>query len=252
VSDPVLIIDDDRPVDEALGNTLSAAGLMVETVDDGFSAIEKLRRRRYSAVILDPMIRHRLNGYAVLSFIEMEQPEMLEHLFLLTGMSEQTIARTAPGVLPRLFRKPLDASRVAAAVLASADRLEHQRQPGRSVLIVEDDLVTAATLASLVRELGYEVTVANTGREALERFSTGDYAAILLDLILPDLDGFALLLHLEANKPALLQRMIITTGLPEKYTEEIDRKPICGVVQKPVQTSRLSALLQRCVGGESR
>ncbi len=168
-------------------------------------------------------------------------------------MSEQTIARTAPSVLPRLFRKPLDASKVAAAVLAAlADRVERQRQPGRSVLIVEDDCVTAAALACLVKELGFEVTIVDTGREALDRLSTGEYAAILLDLVLPDLDGFAVLELLEASKPKLLQRMIITTGMPEKYTAEIDRKRVCGVMQKPVETGQLSMLLQRCVGGEAR
>ena len=252
MSDAVLIIDDDRPIDEVLGNTLSAAGLLVETVDDGFVAIEKLRHQRYSAVILDPMIRHRLNGYAVLSFIELEQPETLPHLFLLTGMSEQTIARTAPRVLPRLFRKPVEASRVAAAVLASADRLEQRRLPARSILIVEDDRVTAATLASLVRELGYEPTVAESGREAMKHLEAGDYAAILLDLVLPDLDGFAVLEHLQATKPKLLRRMIITTGMPEKYTAEIDRNRVCGVMHKPVETVQLTALLQRCAGSDMR
>ena len=251
MNDSVLIIDDDRPVDEALGSTLRAAGFRVETVDDGFSAIEKLRQRRYNAVILDPMIRHRLNGYAVLSFIELEQPEMLEHLFLLTGMSEQTIARTAPSVLPRLYRKPLEAPKVAAAVLALGDRLEQKKPPLRSILIVEDDRQTAAALASLIKELGYEVTLAESGREALERLSSDDYAAIVLDLVLPDLDGFAVLHHLEAIKPQLLPRMIITTGMPEKYTAEIDRARICGVVQKPVESGRLAALLWRCVGEEA-
>src|SRR5438552_287462 len=121
MNDSVLIIDDDQPIDEALRNALTASGLLVETVVDGFSAIEKLRRQRYCAVILDPMIRRRLNGYAVLSFIEQEKPEILEHLFLLTGLSQQTIARTAPSVLPRLFRKPSETSEVAAAVLAVSD-----------------------------------------------------------------------------------------------------------------------------------
>jgi DNA-binding NtrC family response regulator len=255
VSDSVLIIDDDRFVDEVVASALSGAGLLVETVTDGFSAIEKLRQHRYGAVILDPAIRHRLNGFAVLSFIEMEQPEMLERLFFLTGMSAQTIARTAPKMLHNLFRKPLDVSKVANAVLALAlsDRLQHeQRTPARSVLIVEDDRTTAAALASMVAQLGYEVTMACNGREALERLSSEDYAAILLDLVLPDVDGFAVLHQLEASRPSLLQRMIITTGMPERYTEEIDRRNLCGIMHKPVQSSELTALLQRCVGRETQ
>ena len=252
MTDSVLIIDDDRQVDDVLGNALRAAGVLVETADDGFSAIEKLRQQRYSAVILDPMIRHRLNGYAVLSFMELEQPQTLDRVFLLTGMSEQTIARAAPRVLPRLFRKPLDASRVAEAVLALFDRRGQQPLSSRSVLIVEDDRVTAAALVSIVKALGYDVTWACSGREALQRISSGDYAAVLLDLVLPDLDGFAVLDHLQLSRPNLLQRMIITTGMPEKYLSDLDRTSICGVVQKPVESARLTALLQRCMEREQR
>jgi DNA-binding NtrC family response regulator len=113
----VLIIDDDAEISAFLRRAFADAGVAAESVNDAFVAMEKLRRRTWSAVILDPVIRHRLNGYAVLNFIEQEQPKTLEHLFLLTGMSEQTIRRTAPSVLPRLFRKPSAVTKLAAAVI---------------------------------------------------------------------------------------------------------------------------------------
>jgi DNA-binding NtrC family response regulator len=115
--DRVLIIDADVEAAATVGAALEEAGLPAESVDDGFVAMAKLREYNYCAVILDPAIRRRLNGYAVLNFIESEQPEMIEHLYLLTGMSEQTIRRTAPSVLPRLFRKPSALSEAAAAVI---------------------------------------------------------------------------------------------------------------------------------------
>ena len=117
----VLIIDDDAEISALLRRAFSDAAIAVESVNDAFAAMEMLRRRSYSAVILDPVIHHRLNGFAVLSFIEQEQPETLERLFLLTGMSEQTIRRTAPSVLPRLFRKPSGVAKVVAAVMEWCD-----------------------------------------------------------------------------------------------------------------------------------
>lgn len=115
--DRVLIIDDDVQTAAALRAAFEDAGLVAESVDETFAAMEKLRGGRYRAVILDPTIHHRFNGYTVLSFLEIEQPETVDRLFLLTGMSEQTIRRTAPAVLPRLFRKPAALADVATAVI---------------------------------------------------------------------------------------------------------------------------------------
>src|SRR6266508_4623395 len=113
----VLIIDDDVETAAELRAVFAEAGVAAESIADAFAAMEKLRERDYRAVILDPMIRERLNGFAVLNFLELEQPETLGRLFLFTGMSEQTIRRTAPSVLPRLFRKSSALAKVAAAVI---------------------------------------------------------------------------------------------------------------------------------------
>jgi CheY-like chemotaxis protein len=245
----VLIIDDDRELDQTVCDTLRLGGLRVESVATGFAAIEKLRERQYSAVVLDPMIRHGLNGYAVLDYMELEQPQSIERLFLLTGMSEQTIRRTAPSVLPRLFRKPSEVSKCAAAVLSCSNALtaSARAQPIRPVLVVEDDYVTTELTLRLLTELGYAATAAHTVRDALRRLEVCDYAAILVDLVMPDVDGFALLDHLAATRPRLLSRIIVTTGMPDKYTTSIDVYRICGILRKPIDARELSALIDGCV-----
>lgn len=249
MSDPVLIIDDDREVDDVVCNALTKAGVVVESVANGFSAIERLRQQRYSAVILDPMIRHGLNGYAVLNYIELEQPESIEHLFLLTGMSEQTIRRTAPAVLPRLFRKqPAEAAKLVDAVLSiSEPTTGAPTQPTKAVLLVEDDHITAQAMTRLVQELGYAVISAHSVQEALHRLSECGYAAILLDLVMPEVDGFTLLEHLTITRPDLMRRVIVATGMPEKYVTTIYKHQICGMLQKPIDPAALSMLLERCV-----
>ncbi len=106
--------------------------------------------------------------------------------------------------------------------------------------------MTARLTSELVQGLGYEVTFAATGRKALEHLATTEFAAIVLDLILPDLDGFAVLEHLQQKKSPSLRHVIVMTGMPERYVDRIDRNQICAVLQKPIAPAELSLMLHRC------
>jgi CheY-like chemotaxis protein len=254
----VLIIDDNLESTSELATRLMDGGLAVETAGESLTAIEKLRINRYPAIVLDPMIRHRLNGYAVLNYIELEQPETLSHVFLLTAMSRQTIIRTAPGLVPRFFRRPAEVPMAATAVIAYVERQSARERPQRSVLLVEDDSQTAKVTADALEQLGYSCEWLPGGCKVLETVTASRYDAIMLDLIMPDVDGFAVLESLRSRKPELLRRVVVTTGMPAKYLDAIDRSRICGVVQKPVDLGELRRLLHRCAdvvpfeaGGES-
>jgi CheY-like chemotaxis protein len=258
----VLIVDDNLETISELRTRLADAGLAVETAGESLAAIEKLRTNRYPAIVLEPMIRHGLNGFAVLNYIEREQPETLSHVFLLTAMSRQTITRTAPGLIPRFFRRPREVQLAAAAVIASIERQSIRERPKRSVLLVEDDSQTARVTSDALEQLGYTCEWLPGGGKVLETVSASRFDAIMLDLIMPDVDGFAVLECLKSRKPELLRRIVVTTGMPAKYLnaidDAIDRSRICGVVQKPVDFGQLRHLLHRCAevtlfeaGGES-
>ena len=73
------------------------------------------------------------------------------------------------------------------------------------VLIVDDSLVQASQLKAIIQE-DYETTIVHTAADGLTQAATGDYSLILLDVILPDMDGFALLKQ--------LQEEIITQHIP--------------------------------------
>jgi CheY-like chemotaxis protein len=247
----VLIIDEDAETTAFLREAFEDAGVSTDAVSDAFAAIEKLRERTYSAIVLDPMIRHRLNGYAVLNFIELEQPEVIERLYLLTGMSEQTIRRTAPAVASRLFRKPAAGKAVDAVIAAfGQSRIEREPQTRGSVLLVEDDHVTANATIRILDELGYSVEWVEDGSDAMDAIAQRTFDAVMLDLVLPDVDGFMLLEHFRSDRPGLLRRVIITTGMPEKYLEAIDRTAVGGILEKPLQLGRLETLLDACMQSE--
>jgi DNA-binding response OmpR family regulator len=70
----------------------------------------------------------------------------------------------------------------------------------KKILIVEDEKPLAHALELKMTHEGYETTVASTGRAGLEEASSGKYDLILLDLILPEVDGFAILEGLKTKK----------------------------------------------------
>jgi CheY-like chemotaxis protein len=247
----VLIIDDDPAANADLRRHFAEAGIAVETAMDCLHAMESLRDNRYCAIVLDPIIRERLNGYAVLSYIELEQPGTLARLFLLTGMSKQTIQRTAPALVPRFYRKPYEGAKLADALLAQCAPKKVYEPRHAALLLVEDDPVTGAALSAIVEERGYTVTRAHNGIEALAALASRDYDAILLDLILPEVDGFTVLDQLRATKPYLLQRVIVTTGIPEKYAAGFDPTEVCGVIPKPIDIDELDACLRKLRTPES-
>jgi len=102
------------------------------------------------------------------------------------------------------------------------------------------------------------VTCAGDGATAIAALANADFDAIILDLIMPDVDGFTVLERLRATKPHLLHRVIVTTGIPEKYAVDLESTGICGVIRKPIAVRDLEGHLARCAslsvfeaGGES-
>jgi CheY-like chemotaxis protein len=242
----VLIIDDDPSTNADLRRHFADAGITVDSATDGLHAMECLRDNSYCAVVLDPLIRERLNGYAVLSYIEMEQPATLARLFLLTGMSKQTIQRTAPLLVSRFFRKPHEGAKLAGAVVTTCAPDEPRGSRSASLLLVEDDHATGAALTVLLEGRGYAVTRAHDGTEALTALASVDFDVVLLDLILPGVDGFSVLERLRSGKPDLLRRVIVMTGMPEQYAREGDLGAVCGLLRKPIEVPELGRLLARC------
>ncbi len=108
--------------------------------------------------------------------------------------------------------------------------------------------MTANATRCLLQELGYSVEWAQNGVDALEALATHDFSAIILDLIMPDMDGFHVIEHLHTEKPALLRKVIVTTGIPEKYARAVDPESVAGIIRKPVDAGTLERLLTACNG----
>ena len=104
-------------------------------------------------------------------------------------------------------------------------------------------------MALLQRE--FQIDAATDGREAIEKLRTNQYAAILLDLRMPQQDGFGVLDFLKTNSPERLRTVLVVTALLTK--REIDRANsfgVCGIIAKPFDVDELLRAVKQCVGDD--
>src|SRR5262249_51161732 len=84
--------------------------------------------------------------------------------------------------------------------------------PLERVLLVDDDPDVAEALSAMLTKEGLQVSLASTGLEGMARLETETWDAVFLDVRLPDLPGPEIYRRLEANRPALPQRVVFVTG----------------------------------------
>ncbi len=114
------------------------------------------------------------------------------------------------------------------------------------ILVVDDEPLVAAAIADILGLEGYEVEMANNGREALKKIAARSYDLILCDLLMPELDGVGLYRELERQQPTLLQRLAFVSGSTEvpEYASFCERTAVT-LLSKPFALTDLHRLVHR-------
>jgi signal transduction histidine kinase/ActR/RegA family two-component response regulator len=139
---------------------------------------------------------------------------------------------------------------------ATAKSQQMQQQPsarrlaGLRVLLIEDHEDTRNAFSRLLGAHGAEINLAHDGREALRILGHHAPDAVLLDLMLPDMDGREVLQHLAQNRPANLRCLLAVSGdVTESRRREVESLGADGLVPKPLQidtlVDRICAEMQR-------
>ena len=116
------------------------------------------------------------------------------------------------------------------------------------VLLADDNEATCTLILALLRS-DFVVEIVNDGGEAIERLKRRQYAAILLDLLMPGVDGYAVLDYLATEHPGLLERvLVVTASLSPREMQRVREYPVCGVVAKPFEVDVLQHAVRQCAG----
>jgi signal transduction histidine kinase/CheY-like chemotaxis protein len=185
----VLVIDDDATARELIADHLKAEGFSVATAAGGVEGLKLAKDLRPTAITLDVMMPD-LDGWSVLAALR-KDPELAEiPVIMITIVDEQRrgVALGAAGYLT----KPIDRERLHR--LVSQFRAE---VPPTRVLVVEDDAVQRERMRGWLEGPQWIVREAENGREALKRIQENKPDVILLDLMMPEIDGFAVVAALQ-------------------------------------------------------
>jgi CheY-like chemotaxis protein len=117
----------------------------------------------------------------------------------------------------------------------------------REVLIVEDDVPLQRLLTAVAARNGLSAVVACNGREALALLASTDFDAVVLDLMLPVVNGFDVLRHLSTAKPDLMDRTIVITGANERaYRNSPHVRHAHALLRKPFDVAQLQHEMLAC------
>ncbi len=115
----------------------------------------------------------------------------------------------------------------------------------RRILVVDDDAAVRTLIRTVLQRAGYDVTTARDGREAIALIAASDYDLVLLDVIMPHLDGVSVVHQLQAAQSPVLAHTYLLSGTdPHQY----GNLPVAGVIGKPFDLRRLIAEAKDCIG----
>lgn len=115
-------------------------------------------------------------------------------------------------------------------------------------LIVEDDEPIRSMLATVVEHQGFDVSTARDGAEAIERIDADGYNVVLLDLMMPRVDGYAVLDYMKSEHPKLLRCTIIASAVPTREVARSLDDPVFKVHAKPFDMTQLLEDVRVCAG----
>ena len=215
----VLVIDDDATVRDLMRRVLSREGFDVVTAADGTEGLALARELKPSVITLDVMM-HDMDGWSVLQAIRGD-PALADIPVVMLSILDEKQRGFALGASAYLT-KPVDRARLAAALEPFKAKGLNQR-----ALIVEDDEATREMMRRLLVGEGWVVGTAANGRDALTRLAAETPQLILLDLLMPEMDGFEFLARLrESPEYGAIPVIIITAA---DLTEEQRRRLQGGV-----------------------
>ena len=120
----------------------------------------------------------------------------------------------------------------------------------RKILVVDDDAGMVRTLCDIFRLRGWEAVGVHSGEEAVEEQSEHEYAYVLMDIMMPGIDGVAALKQMKQSRPAG-QVILMTAHTADERIAEARREGAIEVVTKPIDLPSLMRLLWPANGGSS-
>ena len=244
----VLVVDDDPSVRELVARHLDRDGYRVETAADGQLALAKIKSFNPDVITLDLLMPH-FDGWAVLNKLK-QDPELRKIPVIILSITDDRKLGFSLGA-SEFLTKPVDHKKLRQVV---AKHLSGP-QPG-NLLVVEDDAATRNVIRRSFEGDGWITYEATNGRQGMEIIAEARPQVIILDLLMPEMDGFDFLSELRQHRKWQEVPVIILTAKTLTADDHIRLEGnVEGILQKGEQSTQellnqLSNKLQNSIASQ--
>jgi two-component system, sensor histidine kinase and response regulator len=278
----VLVVDDNKTNRKIVHEQVVSWGMTNGMAEDGQRALKMLRAaagkgESYDVAIID-MQMPQMNGMELASRIKADPSIASTRLILLTSMELRREAEQAQRAgFAAYLTKPVKQSKlydaIATVMSAPAVELEDERSTAREapivtrhrhagaqarprerasrgyVLVVEDNAINQKVAVGMLERLGYRADAAANGLEALEALTRIRYAAVLMDLQMPEMDGYEATAEIRRREGDGRHTPIIamTANAMQGDREKALRAGLDDYISKPVKPEELETILERWI-----
>jgi len=225
----ILVIDDDKSTRDIVARFLDKEGYRIETAASGEEGLRRARELQPDVITLDVMMPT-MDGWSVLAVLKADK-ELANIPVVMITMSDNKNMGYTLGASEYLM-KPVEKD----ALIKVLKRFECDPS-SCNILVVEDEDATREMMVRMVENEGWDVTQAENGRVALEKLGTVRPDLILLDLMMPEMDGFEFVAAMRKNAQWRSIPVVVVTAM--SLTQE-DVQKLNGQVKRILQKGGVS------------
>ena len=220
----ILVVDDDAAARDLVSRYLTREGLAVVTAQNGEDALRLAREHRPDVITLD-VVMPGMDGWEVLRELKADSSLAEIPVILITMVDDQNLGYALGA--SEYMTKPVDWERLGAVVR----RFAHDEAED-VILVVDDDPMARDMMRRGVEQAGFTVVEAENGRDALQQIGARKPRLILLDLLMPDMDGFEFVAKLRLEPGCRAIPIVVVTA---KDLTADDRARLNGGVSRILQ-----------------
>jgi len=261
-----LVVDDNASSRRIIADMLASWDLSVVAVDGADAALARLMEQQRAGMPFDLMITDvqmpDTDGFVLAANIKANPALCSTRIILLTSCGQRgDAARCRDAAVSAYLIKPVRQSELREAIRACfRDRSGEKSAPvvtkhslrearaaeSRRILLAEDNHVNQILAVRLLERCGHQVVVANNGREAVDRVTKEQFDLVLMDVQMPEMDGFeatAAIRHMEQNG-AHLPIIAMTARAMKGDQERCLEAGMDSYISKPIHAEQLYRLLE--------
>lgn len=201
----VLIVDDEGPARELLASYLDPE-YRTAMAESGAEAVRRAQQLQPDAITLDVLMPGS-SGFETLAALR-KNPETANIPIIVVSIVDQKQVGFALGAADYLI-KPIRKSVLLETI---RKHVPYQYDDDTAILLVDDDPKTLELLEEALRSAGYETQSVQSGKRALEVLSSKLVSAVLLDLLMPGMDGFEVIRHIRQDATLKQLPIFVMTG----------------------------------------